>query len=115
MSGAGWCAPCGERGRQVGGGVQAGDAALVFAVFLGVGGGEVVVARARVGVDVVVGFGFLVVVGEGTCEEVVFEQVGMVAGVVGVAVAEHGVSGSGVFADVSCFDVQSLVVGKRGR
>ena len=77
-------APCGECGRQVGGGVQAGDAALVFAVFLGVGGGEVVVARARVGVDVVVGFGFLVVVGEGAREEVVFEQVGMVAGVVGV-------------------------------
>ena len=76
------------------------------------GGAQVVVSGAGVGVDVVVRLGFFVVIGEGAGEQVVFEQVGVVAGVVGVAVAEHGASGSGVFADVSCFDVQALVVGE---
>ena len=60
---------------------------MVFAVFLRVGGGQVVVTRAGVGVDVIEGFRFLRVIGEGAGEQVVFEQVGMVAGVEGVAVA----------------------------
>ena len=90
--------------------MQAGDAAVVFAVFLGMGGAQVVVSGAGVGVDVVVRLGFFVVIGEGAGEQVVFEQVGVVAGVVGVAVAEHG---SDVWRAVRCWSMNVKMV-RRG-
>ncbi|EHM52632.1 hypothetical protein HMPREF9080_02187 [Cardiobacterium valvarum F0432] len=90
QQGAQFVPPGGERSGQIGSGKETGETAVVFAVFLRVIAAEVVLPRSGVGIDVVVGLLFAVVVGKHATEQVVFQEVGVVAGVVGVAVTEHG-------------------------
>ena len=69
---------------------QAGDAVAVFAHFLRFAAQQVVQTRTGVGVDVPIGFVFAVEVIQHQPKDKMFEHVGMVAGVKGVSVAEHG-------------------------
>ena len=90
QQGAQFVPPGGECGGQIGSGKETGKAAVVFAVFLRVIAAEVVLPRPGVGIDVVVGLLLAVVVGKHATEQVVFQEVGVIAGVVDVAVTEHG-------------------------
>ena len=90
QQGAQFVPPGGKCRGQIGSGKETGEAAVVFAVFLRVIAAEVVLPRPGVGINVVVGLLFAVVVGKHATEQVVFQEVGVVAGVVGVAVTEHG-------------------------
>ena len=69
---------------------QAGDAVAVFAHFLRFAARQVVQTRTGVGVDVPIGVVFAVEVIQHQPKDKMFEHVGMVAGVKGVSVAEHG-------------------------
>ena len=83
----------GERGRQVVARPESADALRVLALLLRVAAFQRIPAGAGVRVDVAVAFFLRVQVAQHQREHHVLEHVGVVAGVKGVAVGEHRVSG----------------------
>ena len=80
----------GERRRQVVARPEQADAALVFTVLLGVAAEQRIAAGAGVGVDEAIALVLRAEMAQHQHQDQVLEHVGVVAGMKGVAVGEHG-------------------------